>query len=102
MTQKHRKWSQGHGHGVLLYAASAGARPSVLLWVASLACILKFCPGVLGDGSKIICSSPLLNTFELTESLLQAKVVQHITKEVCILLLDLRPSRRLCDGTEEQ
>lgn len=80
--------------------ASAGAHSFLLLWVASLACLLKFCTGVLGDGRKIICSSPLINTLELAESLLQEKVVQHIAKDGCILLLDLRPSRRLCDGTE--
>lgn len=100
MTQKHRKWSQGREHGVLLYVASTGAHSFLLLWVASLACILKFCTGVLGDGRKIICSSPLINTLELAGSLVLEKVVQHIAKDVCILLLELRPSKRLCDGTE--
>lgn len=98
MTQKHRKWSQGHVHRVLLCVANTGVHSSILLWVASLACILKVYTGALE--SRIICSSILINIFELAETLLQEKVVQYIAKDICSLLLDTRPSRRLSDRTE--
>lgn len=80
-------------HGVLLSVVSADAYSCMLLWVDSLACFLKFSAGVLGDRRRIIYSSPLVNTPELAESLPQEKVVQHIVRDMCVLLLVLKPSK---------
>lgn len=80
-------------HGVLLSVVSADAHSFMLLWVDSLACILKFSAGVLGDRRRIIYSSPLVNTLELAESLPQEKVVQHIARDMCVLLLVLKPNK---------
>lgn len=80
-------------HGVLLSVVSADAYSCMLLWIDSLACILKFSAGVLGDRRRIIYSSPLVNTPELAESLPQEKVVQHIVRDMCVLLLVLKPSK---------
>lgn len=56
--KKHRQWYQGRVHGVLLCVASAGARSFLPLWVASLACTVKFCAGVLGDRRRVMHSLP--------------------------------------------
>lgn len=74
MTKKHRKPYQGRTHGVLLLVEGPGAHSFLLLWVASLGCILNFCTGVLGDRRRIIYSSPLVNTPELAEFLPQDQV----------------------------
>lgn len=87
-------------HGVLLCVVSAGAHSITPLWVAILTCILKFCAGVLGDRRRIIYNSPSINTLELAESLPQERLAQHLVRDVCILLLDLKSSKRCSDGTE--
>lgn len=91
---------QGQMHGVLLCVASTGAHSFMLLWVASLANLLKFCAGVLGVRRRAIYNSPFINTLELAEPLPQERVAQHIVRDVCSLLLDLKPNKRRSDGTE--
>lgn len=80
--------------------ASAGARSFMLLEMASLTCILKFCTGGLGDRRGVIYSSPLINTLELAKCLPQERIAQHVIRDACILFLDQRLSRRLSDGTD--
>lgn len=91
---------QGQMHGVLLCVASTGAHSFMLLWVASLANLLKFCAGVLVVRRRTIYNSPFINTLELAEPLPQERVAQHIVRDVCSLLLDLKPNKRRSDGTE--